>query len=390
MNDNVSLIDFPLLGEIDVKMGTPRRKWRRVVSWRRATLKPWDLDNLNEHEFRDKYAGSMVGGGPKKNSKKNNPDWVAIAMACPMPRCNMKPVHYASSMLRHFNRKHRDIDQDLALRGIIPERLLNTFADKRPCPLKCSKSFKLKSSFEDHLVDLHDLPRSKAAALTSQARENSPVAGSSLNSPHAPGPAPSPLMFSLPPSAIIDEPVDIPFDTSPISSGEDDEEDNDNENEEILPQATMKRTKNKRHQLRTSMGQPSLCEICGEGFAKAYGVKRHLKNVHGKTDDEIRAMTIRQTQKECKFCKNSFGNLSKHLRHCNTKKNSENVPSTVQDEDLERDDDPRPPLFFNRGGEQILIKYRAAVSKTLKMSTAKKYVSSISTAIATWEAEING
>ena len=59
--------------------------------------------------------------------KKNHRDMLSEQQPCPVGGCKFKPTFYASSLARHVATIHQDVDKDMALYGVVPDRLLDSF-----------------------------------------------------------------------------------------------------------------------------------------------------------------------------------------------------------------------------------------------------------------------
>ena len=71
----------------------------------------------------------------------------------------------------------------------------------------------------------------------------------------------------------------------------------------------------------------SKCPLCDKTFSRSTGVNRHIKDKHPESIDTVDKSTIKSVRHPCQYCGNMYSNLSKHYKHCKSKKTSKPVAS---------------------------------------------------------------
>ena len=132
------------------------------------------------------------------------------------------------------------------------------------------------------------------------------------------------------------------------------------------------------------------CPQCPKTFKTAFGVRRHLIDKHGLSKTDAKDIEVKNTKRDCKYCKESFSNVYKHLKVCKVKADIEkNVSAARVDRDEANRNDDDVPDEFVHGGMNIMERWNKWLpNQGLKPTVQKIYTRKVKQMLYFFEANI--
>ena len=336
---------------------------------------------------------------------ENNLDSFQKKRVCLVPSCSLKfrvKGNYKSHLLNEHKMGQSAVELEITRDDENVKKAPSHFDTEVSCNL-CSCVYTAKWSLQSHLARIHRLKVYRALEVANslalgETVELRPEDYYNENAVKFIEATATPDLDDV--TCETTQNDDIPNDDN------DDNDNNDNDNDDniyVIPKndnvANNDRTPastslqhnttlEKKKMVQAPQGTKTFCPLkCGAQFEKAGNVRRHLKNIHNKTDNEIKSFLIKQTKKQCPHCGKAVAILCRHLKAGCKARSSK----TTEEESTSSFSDV--PREFELGGKKIqaMLKiYLDGLGEGIAKITKSQYLNCFRTMSNIWEKTIPG
>ena len=129
------------------------------------------------------------------------------------------------------------------------------------------------------------------------------------------------------------------------------------------------------------------CVICDKMFSKAANVRRHMIKIHQMDFNQVKALKIENTSKQCTWCGVMQKNLTTHHRHC---KKFLKFQSIVKIKKVETEKEPTllPPKKQVKGTSEFIRLFSNFMNSNGPKAILKRYIRLVENMLMYWEAKI--